>query len=187
MHTSPTARVFRAWTAALAIVLAAGLPSLAQGQEQITICHRTGSATAPWVFLTIDARVWPEYEAQGAKRASTLAECADPPPATAEPAPAVAQQQPVAQSTVAVAQSTPVPTPTLAPPTPVPTPAPTAAPTAAPTVETAGVAVAQTESVAEVSSLPKSGGEPDRRLLVAGLLAIAIVGLALRQFARGAA
>jgi len=176
MRTSPTARAFRAWTAALAITVAA-LPSQAHAQEQITICHQTGSTTAPWVFMTIDARLWPEYEAQGDRRATTLAECAEAPAATAEPAPAAAQQQPVAQST-------PVPTPTVTPPTPAPTPAPTAAPTAAPTVETAGVAVAQAEPVPEVSSLPKSGGEPDRRLLVASLLAIALVGLALRRLAR---
>jgi len=180
MRTSPTARAFRAWTAALAITVAA-LPSQAHAQEQITICHQTGSTTAPWVFMTIDARLWPEYEAQGDRRATTLAECAEAPAATAEPAPAAVQQQPVAPST-------PVVIPTVTPPTPVPTSAPTAAPTsaptAAPTVETAGVAVAQAEPVPEVSSLPKSGGEPDRRLLVASLLAIALVGLALRRLAR---
>ena len=186
MQRSPIARVVWACTAALVVTLAAPLPLSSQSQEQVTICHRTGSSTAPWVLMIIDARLWPEYEAQGDKRAASLADCAQAAPAPAAPMqaapgapPASAlQQQPVAQT------NTPVPTPIVALPTAVPTPAPTAAATAAPRVETAGVAVAQGAATPEVSNLPKSG-EPDRPLLVLGLLAIALAGLLLRRLARG--
>jgi hypothetical protein len=162
---------------ALIAVVAAYLPTWSPitAQEQMTICHRTGSATAPWILLVIDARLWPEYEAQGAKRAASLADCADPTPAPAAPA---APPAPVAQ------QSTVAPAPTAPPPpTPAPTRVPVATPTPAPTVETAGVAVAQ-EASPEVSNLPKSG-EPDRTLLVLGLTAMALLGAALGRFARG--
>ena len=176
MQRSAIAYALWACSAALAATFTAPVPIGAQAQEQITICHQTGSSTSPWVFMTIDARLWPEYQAQGDKRASSLADCTQTtqPPITAQVAPVTtAQQQPVAQSTA-------IPTPTLAPPTV----APTAVATPAATVETAGARVAQATAVApDVSTLPKSG-EPDRLVLVLGLLAIAATGLGLRRLAR---
>jgi hypothetical protein len=175
MQRIPTPRLFWACIA-LAVTLAAQLPALAYGQEQpMTICHRTGSPANPWVFMTIDARNWPEYQAQGDVQATSLADCA-PPPA----APAVAfQQQPVAQAT-------PIPTPTSVAPTTVPTPVRTAAAAATPgpTIETAGVTASQPASAPDVSNLPKSGGEPNRPLLVLALLAIGAAGLSIRGLAR---
>ena len=44
-------------------------------QQSVTICHSTGWATTPWVFMTIDEASWPEHQAHGDLRASSLAEC----------------------------------------------------------------------------------------------------------------
>jgi hypothetical protein len=176
----------------LVVVLSA--PSVAAAQEQVTICHRTGSATNPWVFMTIDARLWPEYQAQGDMRAMSLAECSPPTPAPVSAVtrtqPAVTLAQPaVAQAQPAVAQNTPAPIPTPAPPTAVPTPARTVAPTPAATIEVAGAQAAGAadaqRTTPEVSSLPKGGGEPNRPLLVLGLLGLTATGLMLRRLAKG--
>ncbi len=70
MQRSPTARLLWACTAALAITLAAHHPGMAQ-EELVSICHSTGSAANPWVFMTIDARTWPEHQAQGDFRATS--------------------------------------------------------------------------------------------------------------------
>ena len=50
-------------------------------QQPVTICHSTGWATTPWVFMTIDEATWPEHEAHGDVRASSLAECLQRPAA----------------------------------------------------------------------------------------------------------
>jgi hypothetical protein len=194
MQRSPLARLVWASIAALAVTLTAPLTVGAQGQEQVTICHRTGSNSTPWVLMIIDARLWPEYQAQGDKRASSLADCTEPAAAPAEqaqgngdvPASAANAQAPPALAPVAAAaapvalqplaqSSTPAPAPTLAPPT--------AVPTQATTVETASIGAAQSTASPEVSNLPKSG-EPDRPLLVLGLLAVAATGLLLRRVVR---
>jgi hypothetical protein len=200
MKPSRVTRTLWACAVVLVAALTGPLPLSAQGQEQVTICHRTGSSTAPWVLMIIDARLWPEYQAQGDKRAASLADCADPPAVPALPAQApVTQQQPVAPST-------PLPIPTVAAPTPV---LATAA-TPRPTVETAGVAVApaaaaqstppqaalgstvaqdagaESTTAPDVSNLPKSG-EPDRVSLVLGLMALALAGVTLRRLTRGRA
>ena len=193
MQRSPIARLVWASVAALAVTLAAPFSVGAQGQEQVTICHRTGSSSTPWVLMIIDARLWPEYQAQGDKRASTLADCTEPVAAPAEQAsangqvpasaanaqaPPASAPAPAAAAPVALQQplTTPAPAPTLAPPT--------AVPTQALTVETASVGAAQSVAPPEVSNLPKSG-EPDRPLLVLGLLAVAASGLLLRRVVRG--
>ena len=185
MQRSPTARLLWACTAALAITLAAHHAGMAQ-EEQVSICHSTGSAANPWVFMTIDPRTWSEHQAQGDFRATSLADCAPPPPAPAAP---VAQVQTVQQQQQPAPQSTPLPSPTSAPASPASTPVRAAAPlaTPAPTIETAGVRTgeASPERASDVSSLPKGGGEPDRPLLVMALLAIAAAGVALRRLARG--
>ena len=203
MLRSPIAHLAWAPIAALAVTMAAPFSVGAQGQEQVTICHRTGSTSTPWVLMMIDSRLWPEYEAQGDKRASSLADCTEPAAAPAEQASAngqvPAEQAPAngqvpasaanaqappasapapAQALVALQQplATPAPAPTVAPPT--------AVPTQALTVETASVGAAQSTAPPEVSNLPKSG-EPDRPLLVLGLLAVAATGLLLRRVVRG--
>src|SRR3712207_5861655 len=50
-------------------------------QQPVTICHSTGWATTPWVFMTIVEATWPEHEAHGDVRASSLAECLQRPAA----------------------------------------------------------------------------------------------------------
>jgi hypothetical protein len=52
---------------------------------------------------------------------------------------------------------------------------------AQPPAEVAGAQAAAAESPPPVSSLPPSGGEPDRPVLVAGLLALFLAGLGLRR------
>ena len=84
MQRSPTARLLWACTAALAITLAAHHPGMAQ-EEQVSICHSTGSAANPWVFMTIDPRTWSEHQAHGDFRATSLADCSPPTPAAHGP------------------------------------------------------------------------------------------------------
>ena len=184
MQRSPTARLLWACTAALAITLAAHRAGMAQ-EEQVSICHSTGSAANPWVFMTIDPRTWSEHQAHGDFRATSLADCSPPTPA---PTGLLAQAQPVQQQPQPAAPSTPIPSPTSAPPSPISTPVRSAEPVAtpAPTIETAGVRAreADPERASDVSSLPKGGGEPDRPLLVVALLVIAAVGVSLRRLAR---
>jgi len=133
MQRSPTARLLWACTAALAITLAAHHPGMAQ-EEQVSICHSTGSAANPWVFMTIDPRTWSEHQAQGDFRATSLADCSPPTPAPSGP---LAQAQPVQQQQQPAAPSTPIPSLTSAPPSPVSTPGRSAEPVAtpAPTIE----------------------------------------------------
>jgi hypothetical protein len=196
MQRSPIAPLVWASIAALAVTLAAPFSVGAQGQEQVTICHRTGSSSTPWVLMIIDTRLWPEYQAQGDKRASSLADCTEPAAAPAEQAPANGQVPATAANAQALPASAPAPAPApaaaapvalqqpLATPAPGPTVAPTAVPTRATTGETASVGAAQSSVPPEVSNLPKSG-EPDRPLLVLGLFAVAATGLLLRRVVRG--
>ena len=102
----------------------------ASQQGAFTICHSTGLPTNPWVLITVDERAWPEHEAEGDFRASSLAECA------AHPQPAL---------------------------------------------PAAGTQPGGTGPGATV--LP-SGGEPDRQLMVLGLLGIGAIGLCLRRLGR---
>jgi hypothetical protein len=111
MQRSPTARLLCACTAALAIMLAAHHPGMAQ-EEQVSICHSTGSAANPWVFMTIDPRTWPEHQAQGDFRATSLADCSPPTPAPTAP---LTQAQTVPQQQQPPAPSTPSPSPTSGP------------------------------------------------------------------------
>jgi hypothetical protein len=164
-----------------------------QGQEML-ICHRTGSPTNPWVFMSIDASTWPEHEAQGDIRANSLADCA--PPAAAPVAPAGAAQAvapaapaggPQAPAAVPAAAQAAVGVPPAEPAnaqvaSPAQPPAQVASPAQPPQV--AGVQAAEAESAQPpVSSLPASG-EPDRPFLVVGLLALLAVGLGLRRLGR---
>ena len=185
---------------------AIGSVANAQGQgQQISICHRTGSATNPWVFVTVDVSTWPEHQAQGDFQASSLADCTaaaqrETAPAAQPPAPAVPAAQP--QPVPAAPAVQPAPAAPAAQPQPAAPAAPAAGgqaqPGAAPgdaavaaltrpaPVEAAG---AQAPSAPEpsVSSLPPSGGEPDRNVLVLGLLALGALGLGMRRLSRARA
>ena len=184
-----TARLASVAMTVVAVTMATQLPAAAQGQGvQMTICHRTGSPSNPWVFMMIDARTWPERQAEGDIQAASLADCpqptvvpavaSTPSPTSQPPQPAVRQQQ-IAPGTaipdVPVAELRGAATP--APSTPTPS-------TPAPTLEVAGVTAEPATDTPEISALPKSGGEPDRGLLVVGLLAVAAVGMAMRRLAR---
>lgn len=186
-HT--TAQLVSAAMTLVAMTMATQLPAAGQSQgDQMTICHRTGSPSNPWVFMTIDARTWPERQAEGDIQAASLADCAPPTvvptvaptpsPTSQPPQPAVRQQQiapGAAIPDVPASQLRGAATP--APSTPTPS-------TPAPTLEVAGVTADRATDTPEISALPKSGGEPDRGLLVVGLLAVAAVGMAMRRLAR---
>jgi hypothetical protein len=181
------------------LLLASGGAAAAQSQAQeMFICHRTGSPTNPWVFMSIDASTWPEHEAQGDVRANSLTDCATaaaqaPAPAAQEAAPSAPAAQPAPAATSAPAAQ-PAPAATTAPQAR-PTPAsPVASPAESPP-QVANVQVAspeqarpqaaanpqaQAESAPPVSSLPASG-EPDHPALVLGLLMLLATGLGLRR------
>jgi hypothetical protein len=194
MQRTRPARLLAAGALGFAIAFASQIPAEAQSQGQpITICHKTGSTTNPWVFMTIDPSTWPEYQAQGDVRATSLADCqpsvtqptaAAPTPVPAAPtqapveaqqvAPGAAQVPDVSVSQVGGAVSQNAGSANLAQATPQATIAPTT------------VSTPETTEASEVSSLPKSGGEPDRALLVIGCLAIGAAGVLMRRVARRA-
>jgi hypothetical protein len=160
------------------------------------------------VFTTIDARDLPEHLARGDFRASSIADCSarravgaaspvatvatvatvaatSPPTATPTPAkPVVPQQQ------QGVVSGAPLPDVSVSRLVGAATTTPAAGPTVAtPAAATAGtpalnVAGAQATPEPEVSTLPKSGGEPDRGLLVVGLLGLIGAGLGLLGLSR---
>jgi hypothetical protein len=156
-------------------ILTPSSPAASQSQDEpITICHRTGSADNPWVFMTVDVTTWSEHQAQGDVRASSLAEClALATPASAPAVAAVPSDGPIAQvqAPTSTADVRPVA-------------AATAASTAVATVEVAGAAATVAETPPEVATLPASGGEPDRPALVLALLGLGALGLGLRRWAR---
>ena len=100
---------------AASVLLAGAAAAQSQGQT-MTICHRTGSTTNPWVFMTIDVSTWQEHQAQGEQQAGSLAECAPtlaanaasvaaPPAQLAQPSAPAAQP---AQAAAPGVQSAPV-------------------------------------------------------------------------------
>ena len=95
----------------IALLLAAAPSATAQAQDQVTICHATGSAENPYVQMTLDSTAMLEH----------INHEDDLVPAPAEGCPATAVVDP---------EDTPVPTatPTPAVATPAPTPAPTRTP-----------------------------------------------------------
>jgi hypothetical protein len=148
----------------------------------ITICHSTGSPSAPWVFVTIDDSDWPDYQARGDFRATSLADCRTS-AATLVPQQALLgaplQQQPPVTPTAQPATAQPAATPATTA-----TPAATRAATPAPTL--AGTAVApsgtQTVEVAGATVLPPSG-EPVASTdpLFVAFVALGGLGLVLRM------
>jgi hypothetical protein len=199
MERGPVARLVRAGAAALVLVLATQLPAVAQSQgDEMTICHRTGSAANPWVFMTIATRDWPEFEARGDIRANSLADCAPPtaaptsmpaPPPTAQaatnPLGRVEQAAPFPARVASAAELGAEGTQTAVPATPAPA-RPVATAEVAGAGATADASATQAGPVAEVDSLPRSGGEPDRPMLVLGFLALGTAGLLLRYLAQRA-
>jgi hypothetical protein len=191
-RTYTTARLGAAAMTVVTGIMAIQLTAAAQGQgDQVTICHRTGSPSNPWVFMIIDARTWPERQTEGDIQATSLADCPQPTVApavaTAAPPPLPTSQPPQpAVPQQAMASETAIPAVPVAELRGVATPAPTTAThsTPAPTLEVAGVRTEPATDAPEISTLPKSGGEPDRGLLVIGLLAVAAMGMAMRRVAR---
>jgi hypothetical protein len=210
MASSNVAQLASAIAAAVWLLTLAGArPVAAQSDQKIPICQATGSPTNPWVFTAVDAQDLPEHLAKGDYRASSIADCTaratavtTPPPA----APAAATATPTVSATPgAGAGSGPtskpvqqesvlggVPVPELpvsrlvaqatATPAPATQPAPVATPTG--TASRANVAGAQATPETEVSTLPKSGGEPDRTPWVLACLGLVGTGYALRRLAR---
>jgi hypothetical protein len=210
MTRTRAARLLGLLVSLLALPLTQGGVAFGQSQAQeVFICHRTGSSTNPWVFMSIDASTWPEHEAEGDVRANSLAECPAPAPAPAaqQAAPIAPPAQP-AQAVIGVpqassAQAPPaaqVAAPAQAASSQVASPAQTSSQVASPAESPAQVANAQAvrpeqarsqvadvqaeaESAPPVSSLPASG-EPDRPVLVLGLLTVLAAGLGLRRLGR---
>ncbi|HEY3060358.1 MAG TPA: hypothetical protein VGL99_15470 [Chloroflexota bacterium] len=164
-------------------ITAAAAPTVAA--QPITVCHSTGSPTAPWVYLTVDESTWPEHQAHGDFRASSAAECriGTPTPVIAQPAlgPAVQQQPTATLAATATVAATPSPAATAIPAATV-RPAATLAATARPTA----AAVAPTPEVAGATVLPPSGEPPQpavpEQVLLAILFATGAVGVVLRLF-----
>ena len=197
MASSNVARLASAVVLFLA-ALAVAVPVAAQSNQNVTICEATGSPTTPYVFTTIDARDLAEHLARGDYQANSLADCAAAKPAAtpgpgATPKPAAVpastgvQQQgitggnPIAN--VPLGQLVATPATTSATPPSQTTPAPAATAAAARPSPTAAVDVsgAQATPEAGVSTLPRSGGEPDRPIIVLALLALIGAGFALRR------
>ena len=191
LHRRARPRFLVAWVL-ITTVLAAALAPIAAA-ESITICHSTGSPSAPWVFLMIDDTAWTEHQAHGDFRAASLAECrASTPTVVAQQAllgPPLQQQPPATPAATATAQPTVAqPTATQPPATPVvtatpgitrtPTPNPTTMPTSSPT------AVRSVE-VAGATVLPPSGEPvPPIAPLFGLFFALGGVGLVLRVAGR---
>jgi hypothetical protein len=182
-------------------------PAVAQSNQQVTICQATGSQSNPWVFTTIDARDLAEHLARGDFQAKSIADCPGAQAARSPtPVAAVGAAQGRATSTPAVARAeTPAAarqqggggnatsnavgsqaanTATASPSTP--TAVPTRTPVSASTTPEQNVEVAGAQATPEprVSTLPKSGGEPDRPLLALALLGLIGAGTALRRLGR---
>jgi hypothetical protein len=169
--------------------LALAVPVAAQSNQNITICEATGSSTTPYVFTTIDARDLPEHLARGDFQAGALADCAAAKPAAtpapgatpraaAAPASSGVQQQGiggVGLPSVPLSQVAPSPTATAASATATTTPA---RPSPTPAVAVSG---AQATPEAGISALPRSGGEPDRPIMVLVLLGLIGAGFVLRR------
>jgi len=212
MASSDPSGLARLAIGAFLILAAFPAPVVAQSNQQITICQATGSQANPWVFTTINARDLAEHVARGDFRANSIADCpgaeaagsptpsgaAGAVPATttstpvvAQPPPARAPQQagiggggvsPLSNAVLAQVVNTATATPAAA--TRVPTPKAVTA-SATPTAQTRpDVAGAQATPEAQVSALPKSGGEPDRPLLVLILLGLIGAGAGLRLLGR---
>jgi hypothetical protein len=171
---------------ALAIFLATlgpALPVAAQSEQKITICQATGSTANPWVFTTIDARDLAEHVARGDYRANSIADC--PRAAVAATSPPTVRPTPAATATLVRAVPTSAATATALPPTATLAATATAAPTSSTVAPTVDVAGAQATPQPQVSTLPSSGGEPDRPTLVLVLLGLFVAGYGLTRLNRG--
>lgn len=80
----------------------------ANAARTVTICHRTESASTPWVFMTVDEGTWPEHQAAGDIRASSLTDCI--PPLQSQPA-VVAPAQPSGRSQPEISATAQAPSP----------------------------------------------------------------------------
>src|SRR5438105_14739123 len=141
-------------------IMAGALPTEAQSQGTVTICQGTGSPSNPWVFTTIDARDLPEHLARGDFPANSIADCAAPSPA-GTPVPQASPAPTATTSPTRSPEAGRTATPTQRPAAAATGIAATAAPS--PTVASAGV---QTTPAPDVSTLPRSRGEPDRPTLL---------------------
>jgi hypothetical protein len=77
-RSAALAHLLKASFLLLALVAAVLNVSLAyaQGpQGKVGVCHKTGSATNPWVYQEIDGNAWPAHEKNGDVRASSPAQC----------------------------------------------------------------------------------------------------------------
>ena len=174
------------FVSALVIFLATlgpALPVAAQTEQRVTICQATGSTANPWVFTTIDARDLPEHLARGDYRANSIADC--PGASAAATSAPTSGPTPAATARLVPAAATSVPTGTPVPSTPILAPTATGVPTSTTTARPVDVAGAQATPQPDVSTLPRSGGEPDRPTLVLVLLGLFAAGYGLMRLGRG--
>ena len=108
-------RIFTMFIAAILLVIALAIPTMAKQDHKVTICHHTGSESNPTVTITVDTHAWPAHEKHG----DTLGAC---PVVEPTPEPTV---EPTVEPTI---EPTPAPTGTIGVPetgTPEPTLPPT--------------------------------------------------------------
>jgi hypothetical protein len=158
---------------ALILSVASSAAAAAQGQATMGICHRTGSETNPWVFMTINEGRWPTYQAQGAFRASSAADCQQasqqaaaaqqPQTVAGQPPAAVRAQSPAREEQEVLGRQATAPAASTAP-------------------EAASARAVDAEPA--VSVLPSTGEPTIPPLALVLLVAVAALGFCMRQLGR---
>ena len=123
--------------AVAALLGASALPTLAKHDDKVGVCHHTGSATNPVVFILVAPAAVPAHEAHGdTVGVKDASECQTTPTPSPTPTPGATPTPTPSPTPTPTPEATPTPTPEATPtPTPEATPTPTPEPTPTPTPE----------------------------------------------------